>query len=168
MAGVLIRAAKQRGITTILVGHVTKDGSVAGPRTLEHLVDVVINVEGDRHARLRLVRAQKNRYGPADEVGCFDLGDDGIRELSDPSALFVTRRSAPVSGTAITVAMEGTRPLVTEVQALVDPTSPGQARRATSGLADGWPVAFVFDQFWSVARGLVSRPTTHTRRRLAG
>ncbi len=134
VAGVLIRAAKQRGITTILVGHVTKDGSVAGPRTLEHLVDVVINVEGDRHARLRLVRAQKNRYGPADEVGCFDLGDDGIRELSDPSELFVTRRNNPVSGTAITVAMEGTRPLVSEVQALVDPTSPGQARRATSGL----------------------------------
>ena len=110
VAGVLIRAAKQRGITTILVGHVTKDGSVAGPRTLEHLVDVVLNVEGDRHARLRLVRAQKNRFGPADEVGCFDLGDEGIRELSDPSELFVTRRHDPVSGTAITVAMEGTRP----------------------------------------------------------
>ena len=142
VAGVLIRAAKQRGITTILVGHVTKDGSVAGPRTLEHLVDVVLNVEGDRHARLRLVRAQKNRFGPADEVGCFDLGDEGIRELSDPSELFVTRRHDPVSGTAITVAMEGTRPLVTEVQALVDPTSPGQARRATSGL-DASRVAMV-------------------------
>ena len=142
VAGVLIRAAKQRGITTILVGHVTKDGSVAGPRTLEHLVDVVLNVEGDRHARLRLVRAQKNRFGPADEVGCFDLGDEGIRELSDPSELFVTRRHDPVSGTAITVAMEGTRPLVTEVQALVDPTSPGQARRETSGL-DASRVAMV-------------------------
>ncbi len=142
VAGVLIRTAKQRGITTILVGHVTKDGNVAGPRTLEHLVDVVINIEGDRHARLRLVRAQKNRFGPADEVGCFDLGDDGIRELTDPSELFVSRRHNPVSGTAITVAMEGTRPIVAEVQALVDPTTPGSARRATSGL-DSSRVAMV-------------------------
>ncbi len=142
VAGVLIRTAKQRGITTILVGHVTKDGNVAGPRTLEHLVDVVVYVEGDRHARLRLVRAQKNRFGPADEVGCFDLGDDGIRELTDPSELFVSRRHNPVSGTAITVAMEGTRPIVAEVQALVDPTTPGSARRATSGL-DSSRVAMV-------------------------
>lgn len=142
VAGVLIRTAKQRGITTVLVGHVTKDGNVAGPRTLEHLVDVVVNIEGDRHARLRLVRAQKNRFGPADEVGCFDLGDDGIRELTDPSELFVSRRHNPVSGTAITVAMEGTRPIVAEVQALVDPTTPGSARRATSGL-DSARVAMV-------------------------
>lgn len=142
VAGVLIRVAKTRGIATILVGHVTKEGTVAGPRMLEHLVDVVVNIEGDRHARLRLVRAQKNRFGPADEVGCFDLSDDGIRELPDPSELFITRRSAPVSGTAITVAMEGTRPLVTEVQALVDPTTPGSARRATSGL-DSARVAMV-------------------------
>ena len=142
VAGVLIRVAKTRGIATILVGHVTKEGSVAGPRMLEHLVDVVVNIEGDRHARLRLVRAQKNRFGPADEVGCFDLSDAGIRELPDPSELFITRRSAPVSGTAITVAMEGTRPLVTEVQALVDPTTPGSARRATSGL-DSARVAMV-------------------------
>ncbi len=142
VAGVLIRTAKHRGITTILVGHVTKDGTVAGPRTLEHLVDVVVNVEGDRHSRLRLVRAQKNRFGPADEVGCFDLGEDGIRELTDPSELFVSRRHNPVSGTAITVAMEGTRPIVAEVQALVDPTTPGSARRATSGL-DSSRVAMV-------------------------
>ncbi len=134
VAGALIRTAKDRGITTVLVGHVTKDGSVAGPRTLEHLVDVVVYIEGDRHARLRLVRAQKNRFGPSDEVGCFDLGDDGIRELQDPSELFMTRRSDPVPGTCITVAMEGTRPLVAEVQALVDPTSQGTARRNTSGL----------------------------------
>ena len=142
VAGVLIRNAKLRGITTILVGHVTKDGTVAGPRMLEHLVDVVVTIEGDRHARLRLVRASKNRYGPADEVGCFELCDEGIRELPDPSELFVTRRDNPVSGTAITVAMEGTRPLVTEVQALADPTGPGTARRTTNGL-DSSRVAMV-------------------------
>ncbi len=142
VAGVLIRLTKQRGMTTVLVGHVTKDGSVAGPRTLEHLVDVVISIEGDRHARLRLVRAQKNRFGPADEVGCFDLGDDGIRELADPSELFITRRTDPVPGTAITVAMEGSRPLVVEVQALIDPGSSGSARRTTSGL-DSSRVAMV-------------------------
>lgn len=142
VAGVLIRNAKLRGITTILVGHVTKDGTVAGPRMLEHLVDVVVTIEGDRHARLRLVRASKNRFGPADEVGCFELCDEGIRELPDPSELFVTRRDNPVSGTAVTVAMEGTRPLVTEVQALADPTGPGTSRRNTSGL-DSSRVAMV-------------------------
>lgn len=142
VAGVLIRAAKQRGVTMILVGHVTKDGNVAGPRTLEHLVDVVVNVEGDRHARLRLVRAHKNRFGPADEVGCFELTDEGIKELTDPSELFISRRHEPVSGTAITVAMEGTRPIVAEVQALVDPTTPGNARRGTTGL-DASRVAMV-------------------------
>lgn len=134
VAGALIRTAKARNITTILVGHVTKDGTLAGPRTLEHLVDVVVAIEGDRHARLRLVRATKNRYGAADEVGCFDLGDSGIRELPDPSELFLTRRETPVAGTALTVSMEGTRPFVTEVQALVDPTTTGNARRAVSGL----------------------------------
>lgn len=134
VAGALIRTAKARNITTILVGHVTKDGTLAGPRTLEHLVDVVVAIEGDRHARLRLVRATKNRYGAADEVGCFDLSDSGIRELPDPSELFLTRRETPVAGTALTVSMEGTRPFVTEVQALVDPTTTGNARRAVSGL----------------------------------
>lgn len=98
------------------------------------MVDVVVAIEGDRHARLRLVRATKNRYGAADEVGCFDLGDSGIRELPDPSELFLTRRETPVAGTALTVSMEGTRPFVTEVQALVDPTTAGSARRAVSGL----------------------------------
>lgn len=142
VAGALIRTAKLRGITMILVGHVTKDGNVAGPRTLEHLVDVVVNVEGDRHARLRLVRAQKNRFGPADEVGCFELCDEGIKELPDPSELFISRRNEPVSGTAVTVAMEGTRPIVAEVQALVDPTGPGNARRGTTGL-DASRVAMV-------------------------
>jgi DNA repair protein RadA/Sms len=134
VAGALIRIAKQRGIATVLVGHVTKDGAIAGPRVLEHLVDVVLHFEGDRHSRLRLVRAVKNRFGAADEVGCFDLTDDGIVGLADPSGLFLSRMAEPVPGTGVTVAMEGRRALVTEVQALVGAAVQGSPRRATSGL----------------------------------
>jgi DNA repair protein RadA/Sms len=134
VAASLIRTAKERGLTTILVGHVTKEGSIAGPRLLEHLVDVVLSFEGDQHSRLRMVRAVKNRYGPTDEVGCFDLVDSGIVGLPDPSGLFLSRREEPVPGTCVTVTLEGTRPLVAEVQALVAPTSLATPRRATSGL----------------------------------
>ena len=137
VAAALIHAAKSRGIAVLLVGHVTKDGSVAGPRTLEHLVDVVIAFEGDRHSRLRLVRAVKNRYGPTDEVGCFDLSDVGIVGLDDPSGLFLSHTAVAVPGTCVTVTLEGRRPLVTEVQALVAPTSIPTPRRATSGLDTG-------------------------------
>ena len=134
VAAVLTRVAKERGIATVLVGHVTKEGSIAGPRVLEHLVDVVLHFEGDRHSRLRLVRTVKNRYGPADEVGCFDLTDGGIVGLPDPSGLFLSRMSDPVPGTCVTVAMEGRRALVTEVQALVAKTSLPAPRRSVSGL----------------------------------
>jgi DNA repair protein RadA/Sms len=134
VAGTLIRLAKSRGMATILVGHVTKDGAVAGPRTLEHLVDVVLSFDGDRQSRLRLVRTVKNRFGPADEVGCFDLRDDGIVGLPDPSGLFLAHRAAPVPGTCVTVTMEGRRALVTEVQALVGAPQTQTPRRATSGL----------------------------------
>jgi DNA repair protein RadA/Sms len=134
VAGAVIRLAKARAMATILVGHVTKDGSVAGPRTLEHLVDVVLSFEGDRHSRLRLVRTVKNRYGPADEVGCFDLTDDGIVGLPDPSGLFLAHGNSAVEGTCVTVTMEGRRALVTEVQALVGEQQPSTPRRATSGL----------------------------------
>ena len=106
----------------MLVGHVTKDGSIAGPRLLEHLVDVVCQFDGERHSRLRLLRAVKNRYGPTDEVGCFDLTEAGIEGLADPSGLFVSRTKEPVSGTCITVTLEGRRPLVAEVQALLAET----------------------------------------------
>lgn len=133
-AASLIAAAKKHDMTTLLVGHVTKDGSIAGPRLLEHLVDVVCQFEGDRHSRLRLLRAAKNRYGPTDEVGCFDLTENGIVGLADPSGLFLSRTAEPVSGTCITVTIEGRRPLVAEVQALLAPTSNSQPRRATSGL----------------------------------
>ena len=134
VTGSLIAAAKSRGIAMLLVGHVTKDGSIAGPRVLEHLVDVVVQFEGDRHSRLRLVRAVKNRYGPTDEVGCFDLSDVGIVGLSDPSGLFLSNRTLVVPGTCVTVTLEGRRPLVTEVQSLVAPTQIPSPRRATSGL----------------------------------
>jgi DNA repair protein RadA/Sms len=134
VAAALIRAAKSRNMVTVLVGHVTKEGAVAGPRTLEHLVDVVLSFEGDRHSRLRLVRAVKNRFGPADEVGCFDLTDDGIVGLADPSGLFLAHGSIPVAGTCVTVTMEGRRALLTELQALVVQTQQANPRRATSGL----------------------------------
>jgi DNA repair protein RadA/Sms len=134
VAAALIQAAKSRGIATLLVGHVTKDGAIAGPRVLEHLVDVVVQFEGERHSRLRLVRAVKNRYGPTDEVGCFDLSDVGIVGLTDPSGLFLSQRDTAVPGTCVTVALEGRRPLVAEVQALVAPTSLPSPRRTTSGL----------------------------------
>src|SRR6059058_1182488 len=134
VAAALTRVAKERGIATVLVGHVTKDGSIAGPRLLEHLVDVVLHFEGDRHSRLRLVRTVKNRFGPADEVGCFDLTDAGIVGLPDPSGLFLSRITEPVPGTCVTVAMEGRRALVSEVQALVAKSSLPAPRRATSGL----------------------------------
>ena len=142
VAASLIRVAKEKGIAVLLVGHVTKDGSVAGPRVLEHLVDVVCQFEGDRHSRLRLVRAVKNRYGPTDEVGCFDLSDSGIAGLPDPTGLFLSRHEAPMPGTCVTVTLEGRRPLVAEVQALVAPTPAANPRRAVSGL-DSSRVAMV-------------------------
>lgn len=134
VAASLIAVSKDRDITTVLVGHVTKDGSVAGPRTLEHLVDVVLHFEGDRQGPLRLVRAVKNRFGPADEIGCFELVDDGIIGLADPSGLFLGNRRDPAPGTCVTVTIEGRRPLVAEVQALVAPTGAPNPRRVTSGL----------------------------------
>jgi len=130
----LMAVAKQRSLTTVLVGHVTKDGSIAGPRALEHLVDVVLHFDGDRHAQLRMVRALKNRFGPTDEVGCFELGEYGLIGLPDPSGLFVSQRSAPVPGTCVTVALEGRRPLLAEVQTLVAATTLDIPRRVTSGL----------------------------------
>jgi DNA repair protein RadA/Sms len=142
VAASLIQLAKSRAISILLVGHVTKDGSIAGPRLLEHLVDVVIQFEGERHSRLRLVRAVKNRYGPTDEVGCFDLSDIGIVGLPDPSGLFLSSRDLIVPGTCVTVALEGRRPLVTEVQALLAATTAPSPRRTTSGL-DGSRVAMI-------------------------
>ncbi|AQP46203.1 DNA repair protein RadA [Tessaracoccus aquimaris] len=135
VTGALARVAKREAMAVIVVGHVTKDGAIAGPRTLEHLVDVVLTFEGDRHSGFRMVRATKNRFGPADEVGCFEMSETGIVEVPDPSGLFTTAHSEPVPGTCVTVTLEGRRPLLAEIQALVAP-SPNQSspRRTTHGL----------------------------------
>ncbi|MGA3253566.1 MAG: DNA repair protein RadA [Mycobacterium sp.] len=130
----LTAAAKANGVALILVGHVTKDGAIAGPRSLEHLVDVVLHFEGDRNGSLRMVRGIKNRFGAADEVGCFMLHDNGIEGVADPSNLFLDQRPTPVAGTAITVSLDGKRPLIGEVQALLAPSSGGSPRRAVSGI----------------------------------
>jgi DNA repair protein RadA/Sms len=129
----LVRVAKRRGMAVIIVGHVTKDGAIAGPRLLEHLVDVVLAFEGERHSGFRMVRATKNRFGPADEVGCFEMVDSGIEEVPDPSGLFTSQHSEPVPGTAVTVTMEGRRPLLAEIQALVARSS-AQPRRVVNGV----------------------------------
>src|SRR5690606_19666410 len=122
VAATLIRVAKDRNLPVLLVGHVTKDGTIAGPRLLEHLVDVVLHFEGDRQTSLRFVRSQKNRFGPTDEVGCFEMTGDGIAEVADPSGLFLSRTRSPVSGTCIAVTIEGRRVIPVEIQALIVPS----------------------------------------------
>ena len=137
VASALMRICKDRDITLLLVGHVTKDGSIAGPRLLEHIVDVVLQFEGERHSRLRLIRAIKNRFGASDEVGCFELSDIGIESVLDPTGLFTSRHTEPVPGTCVTVTLEGRRPLLAEIQALVSQGREndfGNARRVVSGL----------------------------------
>ncbi len=141
-AAALIRVAKTRNITTILVGHATKDGSIAGPRVLEHLVDVVLHFEGDRNSRFRMLRAVKNRFGPVDEMGCFDLGPEGIVAVADPSGLFVEHTHERIPGTCVALMMEGRRPMLAEVQALVAASPSERPRRTTSGL-DGSRLAMV-------------------------
>ena len=142
VAAALIRVAKTRNITTVLIGHVTKDGSIAGPRVLEHVVDVVLHFEGDRNSRFRMLRAMKNRFGPVDEVGCFDLSSEGIRAVTDPTGLFVENHVQQVPGTCVAVSMEGRRPLLAEVQALVTASPIDKPRRTVSGL-DSSRVAMV-------------------------
>ncbi|MFZ2964030.1 MAG: DNA repair protein RadA [Rhodoglobus sp.] len=134
VASTLIRVSKDRNLPVLLVGHVTKDGSIAGPRLLEHLVDVVLQFEGDRQTSLRFVRAHKNRFGPTDEVGCFEMTGDGIAEVADPSGLFLSRARTPTSGTCVTVAVEGRRALPVEVQALIVKTQAPQPRRVVNGV----------------------------------
>ncbi len=134
VASTLIRVSKDRNLPVLLVGHVTKDGSIAGPRLLEHLVDVVLQFEGDRQTSLRFVRAHKNRFGPTDDVGCFEMTGDGIAEVADPSGLFLSRARTPTSGTCVTVAVEGRRALPVEVQALIVKTQAPQPRRVVNGV----------------------------------
>ncbi|MGO1409823.1 MULTISPECIES: DNA repair protein RadA [unclassified Microbacterium] len=141
VAATLIRIAKERNLPMIIVGHVTKDGQVAGPRLLEHLVDVVCHFEGDRQTALRFVRALKNRFGPTDEVGCFEMTGDGIAEVPDPSGLFLSGGD-PENGTCVGISMEGRRALPVEVQALTIGTSAPNPRRIVHGV-DASRVAMV-------------------------
>ena len=132
-AAQLTRLAKQSGIAIILVGHVTKDGALAGPRVLEHIVDTVLYFEGDTHSSFRLVRAVKNRFGAVNELGVFAMTDKGLRGVNNPSALFLSQHGQDVAGSCVMVTQEGTRPLLVEIQALVD-TAHGNPRRLTVGL----------------------------------
>ncbi len=130
----LTRLAKQLGVTVILVGHVTKEGSLAGPRVLEHIVDTVLYFEGDQNSSFRLIRAFKNRFGAVNELGVFAMTEHGLREVSNPSALFLSHHEGQVAGSCITVTMEGTRPLLIEIQALVDESHAPSPKRLATGL----------------------------------
>jgi DNA repair protein RadA/Sms len=130
----LMELAKGEGIAVVLVGHVTKDGSLAGPKTLEHLVDAVLSIEGERFAALRLVRAAKNRFGSTEEVGVFEMGERGLSELADPAKAFLAEHDGPAPGSVIAPTLEGSRPILVEVQALVAPGAIGSPRRTASGV----------------------------------
>lgn len=129
----LLEVAKALNIAVVIIGHVTKDGTVAGPKTLEHLVDTVLYLEGERHHSYRILRTVKNRFGSTDEVGVFDMDEDGLKEVSNPSASFLEERGQHMPGSVVTCLMEGTRPLLVEVQALVNKTSFGYPQRKASG-----------------------------------
>jgi DNA repair protein RadA/Sms len=128
-----MRHAKAKGVPVFLVGHMTKEGVIAGPRVVEHMVDVVLQFEGERHYAYRILRATKNRFGSTNEIGIFEMHDGGLREVDDPSAVFLAERRSGASGSAVVAAMEGTRPLLVEVQALVAPTSYGVPQRTATG-----------------------------------
>jgi DNA repair protein RadA/Sms len=133
----LVQLAKQRAMATVLVGHVTKEGALAGPRVLEHVVDTVLSFEGDRHHALRLLRAAKHRFGSTEELGLFEMGEEGLVGVPDPSGLFLGDRTTGVPGSVVVPAMEGHRPLLVEVQALVAPTNLAMPRRSAQGLDQG-------------------------------
>ena len=141
-AALLVRYAKQTGVSVILVGHVTKEGALAGPRVLEHMVDTVLYFEGDSGSRFRLVRAIKNRFGPVNEIGVFAMQDDGLHEVSNPSAMFLGRKQTLSPGSVVLASQEGTRSLLVEVQALVDDTQASNPRRLCVGL-DGTRLAMI-------------------------
>ncbi len=133
----LIRLAKQRGFSLILVGHVTKEGTLAGPRVLEHMVDAVLHFEGDRGHQFRILRGTKNRFGATDEIGVFEMTDRGLAEVANPSALFLAERRGHIAGSAVFAGLEGTRPVLLEVQALLAPNAGGSPRRSVVGWDGG-------------------------------
>ncbi len=133
----LVTLAKRRGVSVILVGHVTKDGQIAGPRVIEHMVDCVLYFEGERGHQFRILRAVKNRFGPADEIGVFEMTGAGLAEVPNPSALFLSERGQPAPGSVVFAGIEGTRPMLTEIQALVAPSPLSNPRRTVVGLDSG-------------------------------
>lgn len=133
-AELLIAASKSRGIPMIIIGHVTKEGAIAGPKVLEHMVDAVLYLEGERFANARILRTLKNRFGAVEEVGIFEMAEEGLKEVSNPSALFLQDRVKNVPGSAVTVILEGTRPMLVEIQGLVVPTQLAMPRRVASGI----------------------------------
>ncbi len=168
----LVSFAKKRGTSVILVGHVTKEGQIAGPRVVEHMVDTVLYFEGERGHQFRILRAVKNRFGPADEIGVFEMTGGGLAEVTNPSALFLSERGQPSPGSVVFAGIEGTRPVLTEIQALVAPSPLGTPRRTVVGLDSGrlstilavlesrCGIPFAgFDVFLNVAGGMrVSEP----------
>jgi DNA repair protein RadA/Sms len=136
-AGELVRMAKAGGPAVVLVGHVTKDGQVAGPRVVEHMVDAVLSFEGERGYPFRILRAGKNRFGATDEIGVFEMGDTGLREVSNPSALFLGEGKDRAPGAAVFAGIEGSRPVLVEIQALVSKSAYGTPRRAVIGWETG-------------------------------
>lgn len=136
-AGELVRLAKKRGVAVILVGHVTKDGAIAGPRVVEHMVDAVLSFEGERGYPFRILRGAKNRFGATDEIGVFEMGDVGLTEVRNPSALFLNTAGERAAGAAVFAGIEGSRPVLVEVQALVAPSAYGTPRRAVVGWDSG-------------------------------
>ncbi len=170
-AQALIRVAKKRGIVLVLIGHVTKEGAIAGPRVLEHMVDTVLTFEGERGHQFRILRSVKNRYGPTDEIGVFEMTEKGLEEVENPSALFLAERRGNISGACVFAGMEGTRPVLVEIQALAAPAG-GNPRRAVVGWDTsrlsmvvavlearcGFPLSG-YDLFLNVAGGLrISEP----------
>ncbi len=133
----LVTFAKRKGVAVVIVGHVTKEGAIAGPRVLEHMVDTVLYFEGERGHQFRILRAVKNRFGPADEIGVFEMTGDGLSEVLNPSALFLSDRESATPGSAVFAGIEGTRPVLTEVQALVAPSPLGTPRRTVVGIDSG-------------------------------
>ena len=142
-AGRLMRTAKDTGVPIVLVGHVTKDGAIAGPRVLEHMVDTVLYLEGERRLDFRILRATKNRFGATDEIGIFAMGESGLHEVEDPSALLLAEMSKSATGTAVVPVLEGTRPLLVEIQSLLSSNEGVMLRRTatamrSSSLATAW------------------------------
>ena len=158
-AQALIRFAKKSGAAVILVGHVTKDGQIAGPRVVEHMVDAVLSFEGEGSHQFRILRAVKNRFGPTDEIGVFEMTGLGLREVANPSELFLSERDLGSPGTAVFAGIEGTRPVLVEIQALVAPTSLGTPRRAVVG----WDPSRL-SMVLAVLRGPLRRQSRRPRR----